>query len=183
MPQFPVVRWGWWRVISLHCRSWERDPVPAGESQQNGGVWTAHGMALAVSSSERLRLCLVCLSVQKDKLPFRSGVCFFTLKTKGAPLIPFTMSHCDFTWNCSPCLPREWDEIKLWGIYLFAFWAGMCGCLFSRFCSEPARTTWRREEERVNKRPLFVACSVQESRPSGWQFPRGWADKGDLFSM
>lgn len=124
------------------------------------------------------------LSVQKNKLLLRSGTWFlFTLKTKGAPPIPFTMSYCDFTWNCCYRLPRKQDEIKLRGIYLSAFWADMCGCLFSCFCSEPRRITWKREWECVNKRPLSAACSIQESCPPGWQFPKGWADKGDLFWM
>lgn len=45
------------------------------------------------------------------------------------------MSHCDRTWNrCSQnhcsCLQGKRGEIHLGGIYLFAFWAGLCGCLF-----------------------------------------------------
>lgn len=127
-PQFSIVRWGWWRAISLRCGSWEMRPSPC-----RGVPVKLGNLNCSWFGTEQLGLCLICLSVQKDKLSLGSGVCFFTLKTKGAPLIPFTMSHCDFTWNCCSCLPRKQDEIKLRGIYLFAFWAGMCAACSAAF--------------------------------------------------
>lgn len=81
MPQFPI--WdGWqrWRAVSLHCRS--DLGIPRRESQRGGGAWSARGVGLAVSPSEPLGLCLLCLSLQKDKLLLRSGICFLRFKHK-----------------------------------------------------------------------------------------------------
>lgn len=138
MPQCPIARWGWGRSNQSPLRELGNETQPRQGSPSKAEefellmVWDWLWAHLSRSSSAPF----ACLSVLKDKLLLRSGICFFfTLKTKGAPLTPFTMSHCYFTWNCCACLPRKWDEIKLRGIYLFAFWAGMCSCLFCCFCS------------------------------------------------
>lgn len=55
-----------------------------------------------------LQPCLICLSVQGENPLLRSGICFTTLKPKGAPLIPFIAMPCgNFTWNCCSCLLRK----------------------------------------------------------------------------
>lgn len=94
-----------------------------------------------------LGLCLLSLSLQKDKLLLGSGVCFLHLKHKRSS--PDTLDNV--TWNRCSCPWRERDEIRLRGVYLFAFGVGMCGCLLCCFCSEAGRSR-RRERDGISER-------------------------------
>lgn len=97
--------WQCWRAMSRHCRRSDLGR-PCRESQRDGGVWSARGVGLAVSSSEPLGLCLICLSLQKDKLLLRSGVCFFYFKNKRSS--PDTLHNVTLPLHMEPLLlPAE----------------------------------------------------------------------------